>query len=141
MACQLELLNKIQRRATRLVGNANLTFQLAPLNAHRRVGFLFLFYRFYHGHCANSIAELMPLPAEIGRPLRSRKAWHPYRVHFCCARTVTSQRCFIARTFREWNLLPCFVFPPEYDLQSFKCKVNKHIMTDLQNLNRTHPDQ
>ena len=139
--CHLELLNKIQRRATRLVGNANLTFQLAPLNAHRRVGFLFLFYRFYHGHCANSIAELMPRPAEIGRPLRNREAWHPYRVDLCRSRTVTSQSRFIARTSQEWNLLSCSVFLPEYDLQSFKSKINKDIMTDIRNLDRTRPDQ
>ena len=33
--CYLELLNKIQRKATRLVGDANLTSQLAPLDARR----------------------------------------------------------------------------------------------------------
>ena len=41
----LELLNKNQRRATRLVGNAILIFQLAPLDGRRKVAFLSLFYR------------------------------------------------------------------------------------------------
>jgi len=139
--CHIKLLNKIQRRATRLVGDANLTSQLAPLNARRRVASLSLLYRYYHGHCANSIAELMSRPAEIGRLLRKREAWHPHRVHLCRARTVASQSSFIVRTSREWNFLPCSVFPPEYDLQFFKSKVNKHIMTDLRSLDRTRPDQ
>ena len=40
--CYLELLNKIQRRATRLVGDGNLTSQLALLNARRMLsGVLF----------------------------------------------------------------------------------------------------
>jgi len=46
--CHLELLNKIQRRATRLVGYANLTSQLAPLDPRRRVVSLSLFYRYCH---------------------------------------------------------------------------------------------
>ena len=113
------------------INKDKLTSQLALLNARRRVASLSMFYRYYHGHCVNSIAELMPRPAEICHPLRNRKAWHPYRVHLCRARTVTSQSCFIARTSRDWNLLLYSVFPPEYDLQSFKSKVNKHIMIDL----------
>ena len=67
----------------------------------------------------NSFAELVPRPAEI----------------------FTSQSCYIAQTSREWNLLSCSVLPPEYDLQSFKSKVNKHIMTDLRNLDRTRLDK
>ena len=63
--CHLELLNKIQRRATSPVSKANLTSQLAFLDARRRVTSLFLFYRYFHGHCANSVAELMPQPLRL----------------------------------------------------------------------------
>ena len=45
--CHLELLNKIQRRATRLVGDANLTSQHAPLDARCWVASLSLFYRYF----------------------------------------------------------------------------------------------
>ena len=67
--CHLELPNKIQRRATRLVGDVNFTSQLAPLDAHCRVASLSLFYSYFHGHCANSVAELMPRPADISHLL------------------------------------------------------------------------
>ena len=46
--CHLELLNNIQRRATRLVGDANLISQLAPLDARCRVASLSLFYNYFH---------------------------------------------------------------------------------------------
>ena len=110
--CHLELLKKIQRRATRLVGNANLTSQLASLDARRNVSFLSMFYRYFCGHCANSVAEMMPRPAKICRLLRNCKAWHIHRWHLCRARTVISQSSFIVQTSREWNLLLCSVFPP-----------------------------
>ena len=101
----------------------------------------YLFYRYFHSHCANSVAEMIPRPAEIGRSLRNRVAWHPYRVHLCHARTDTyHSKLFHSVSVGEWNFLPCYVFPPEYDLQSFKRKVNNHIMTDLRNLDRTRSD-
>jgi len=59
--CHFKLLNKIQRKATRLVGDTNLT----SYRARRGVASLSLFYRYFHGHCANSNAELMPQPAVL----------------------------------------------------------------------------
>ena len=70
--CRLKLLTKIQKRVTRLVSQANLISSLARVDARYRVGSYSLFYRYYYGHCANSVAELMPWSAEIGRPLRNR---------------------------------------------------------------------
>jgi len=131
----LEPINKIQRRATRLVGDANLTSQLAPFDARRRVASL---------SCSTDTITVTVLTALLswchGR-LRWAVLWGIAKIHLCRARTVTSQCSFIARTSREWKLLSCSVFPLEHDLQSFKSKVNKHIMTDLRNLDRTRPDQ
>ena len=80
-------------------------------------------------------------PAEIGRPLRNRGAWHLYTVHLYCARTNTSLSSFIAQTSREWNYLSCSVCQPDYELQFFKRQVNDYIMTDLRNLDKIRPEK
>ena len=74
---------------------------MPPANARRRVASLSLLYRYFHGHCANSVAEMMPRPAEICRLLRNCKAWHIHRGHLCRARTVISQSSFIVQTSRN----------------------------------------
>ena len=125
--CHLDLFNTIQRRATRLVGHAKLTSQLAPLDGRRRVASLSLFYQFFHGYCASGVTELMPQSAEIGRPLINRAVQHPYRVHRYHVCTDTPLNSFVAQTSREKNSFPRSVFPLEYDLQSFKRKVNNLI--------------
>merc|ERR1712035_213996 len=70
-------------------------------------------------------ACLQPLP----RPRRTRLSTlsHPYAVQPPNARVNQYLHSFISSTGKLWNSLPLSVFPPSYDLNSFKREVSRHL--------------
>ena len=123
-------LDRIQNRLQGLVSE-ELFSTLPPLSHRRNVATLALFYRYFHGKCSDELHSLVPL--ERNFRVRTRFAMtsksHP---HFL---TVPRTRCnfhadsFIPRVCKLWNELPRESFPAEYDLQTFKSRVNKHLST------------
>ena len=59
-SCNLELLDKLQKRICRTVG-PSLVASLEPLAHRRNVTSLSLFYRYYFGRCSSEQAELVPV--------------------------------------------------------------------------------
>ena len=124
----LKLLNKLQKRICRTVG-PSLATSLEPLARRRNVASLNLFYRYYFDRCSSELAQLVPLPF-------SRRRSTPYsdRLHDF---SVTIPRCykdfyvhsFFPRTARLWNYLPIEWFPLTYNLNSFKSRINRHLLT------------
>ena len=102
---------------------------LEPLAHRRNVASLSLFCRCYFGRCSSKLAELVPLFYSRGRSTCYCDRLHDF--------SVTIPRCykdnyvnsFFPRTARLRNSLPIECFPLTYDLNGFKSRINKHLLT------------
>nr|CAH7751261.1 unnamed protein product [Callosobruchus chinensis] len=56
----LSILDAVQRRAIRLIGDPALTCHLQPLSHRRAVGGLSLFYRYSNGFCSSELTSIIP---------------------------------------------------------------------------------
>ena len=127
-SCYLEMLDKLQKRICRTVGPSLATF--LELWAHRQnVASSSLFYCYYFGRCTSELAQLVPLPYSWGRSTSYSDALHDF--------SVTIPRCykdvyinsFFPHTARLWNSLPIECFPLTYDLNGFKSRINRHLLS------------
>ena len=131
----LALLDSVQNRAIRLIGDPNITRRLAPLSHRRAVADLSLFYRYFHGHCSSEISNIMPQLEIPGRETRRTATSHRHTVELRTSRTAPFDRTFVPRASRLWNSLPSNVFPETIDLQTFKSRINRLNLS----LPSTHP--
>ena len=126
--CYLELLDKLQKRICRTV-RSSLAASLDPLAHCRNVASLSLFRRYYFSRCSSELAQLVPLPSSRGRSSRYSDRLHNF--------SVTIPRCykdvyvnsFFPRTAKLWNSLPIECFPLTYNLNGFKSRINRHLLT------------
>ena len=127
-SCYLELSDKLQKRICRTVG-LSLSASLELLAHHQNVTSLILFYRYYFGKCFSELAQLVPLPFSRRRSARYSDRLHDF--------SVTIPRCykdfyvngFFPRTARLWNFLPIECFPLTYNLNGFRSRINRHLLT------------
>jgi len=126
----LNLLDRVQARAVRLINDPSITENLSSLSHRRSVGDLCLFYRYYFGRCSSQIAGCVPPPLTMSVNRRSRRteASHNFAVAIGTSRSNIGQRSFFSRVGKLWNSLPATVFPAEFDLQHFKLKINQLIL-------------
>ena len=66
------LLDRVESKAIRLIGNPSLTSILDPLSLRRKMASLSLFYCYYFGHCFDELAACIPPP--MARPRSTRQA-------------------------------------------------------------------
>ena len=111
--------NRMEFKAFRLINSLPLTDCLDSLSHRRDVASLFIFYRYFHANC-------MPLPLPRPRCTRLSTFFHPYSVYIPNARVNQYLHSFIPYINKLWNSLPLSVFPPAYDLNSFKRGVSRH---------------
>ena len=113
---------------SRTVG-PSLAASLEPL-AHRwNVDSLSLFYIYYFGRCSSKLAQLVPLAFSRGRSTYYSDILHDV--------TVTIPRCykdfyvnsFFSRTARLWSSLPVECFPLTYNLNGFKSRIKRYLVT------------
>ena len=133
----LALLDTIQKRAVRLVGNESLTGSLHSLEHRRKVGDLTLYYRFFHGNCSAELAALIPPRNHHVRSTRQSEAAHPFAVQLDTSRTTIFKNSFSCRVSELWNSLPSCVFPQQYNLQLFKKTINRHLLLPFSPTRRT----
>ena len=127
-SCYLELLDKLQKRICGTVG-PSLAVSLEPLAHRRNVASLSVFYRYYYGRCFSKLAQLVPLHFSRGRCTPYSDRLHDF--------SVTIPRCykdvyvnsFFPRTARFWYPLPIECFPLTYNLNGFKSRINRHLLT------------
>jgi hypothetical protein len=124
----LGLLDRVQSKAIRFVDKPSLTDSLKSLHHRRCVSALALFYRYYFGKCSQELASSVPLPLTYSRNTRAQAIWNPFRVTIPRNRTSGHLSSFFPRTSVIWNSLPPAAFPTSYNLQSFKCNVNRLIL-------------
>nr|CAH7735143.1 unnamed protein product [Callosobruchus chinensis] len=63
----LSILDAVQRRTIRLIGDQALTCHLQPLSRRRAVGDLLPFYRYSNGFCSSELTSIIPL---LSKPAR-----------------------------------------------------------------------
>nr|CAH7731126.1 unnamed protein product [Callosobruchus chinensis] len=63
----LSILDAVQKRAIRLIGDPALTCYLQPLSHRRAVGDLSLFYRYSNGFCSSELTSIIP---PLSKPAR-----------------------------------------------------------------------
>nr|CAH7733481.1 unnamed protein product [Callosobruchus chinensis] len=63
----LSILDSVQRRAIRLIGDPALTCYLQLLSHRRAVGDLLLFYRYSNGFCSSELTSIIP---PLSKPAR-----------------------------------------------------------------------
>ena len=127
-SCYLELLDKLQKRICRSVG-PSLAAPLEPLAHRRNVVSLSLFYRYYFGRFSSELAQLVPLFYSRGRSIRYSDILHDFSVTIPkCYRDVYVNS-FFPRTARIWNSLLIELILLTYDLNGFKSRINRHLLT------------
>ena len=127
-SCYLELLEKLQKGICGTVV-PSLTASLGPLAHRQNVTSLSLFCRDYFGRCSLELAQPVPLPFSRGKSTRYSDRLHDF--------SVTIPRCykdvyvnsFFPRTARLWNSLPIECFLWTYNLNGFKSRINRHLLT------------
>ena len=129
-SCYLGLLDKLQKRICRTVG-PSLAASLEPLAHRQNVAILSLFYRYYFGRCSSELAELVPLPYFRGRSTRYSDRLHDFFCHHSLMlhRYLCQQFLFLTQLARLWNSLPIECSPLTYDLNDFKSRINRHLLT------------
>lgn len=125
----LLVLDAIERRALRLIGDLDLTNGLTSLAHRRLVGDLCLFYRYFQGFCSDELASIIPPLAAHNRTTRATENIHKHVVHTYRSRTDHFSRSFVPRVSKFWNALPESVFPTPPNLQIFKKRINKHLLS------------
>ena len=127
-SCYLELLDKLQKVICRTV-DPSFTAILEPLAHCRSVASLSLFYRHYFGGCSSELAQLVPLSYSQGRSTRCSDRLHDFSVtiHKCCTDVYVNS--FFPCTARLWNSLPIECFSLTCDLNGFKSRINRHLLT------------
>ena len=116
------------KRICRFVGSS-LAASLERLAHRQNVASLSLLYRYYFGRCSSELAQQVPLPYSWVGSTRYSGRLHDF--------SVTIPRCykdiyvnsFFLRTARLWNSLPIECFPLTYDLNGFKSRIKRHLLT------------
>ena len=102
---------------------------LEPLAHRRNVPSLRLFYRYYFGRCSSELAKLVPLPFSRGRSTCYSDRLQDFYVTIPrCYKDVYVNN-FFPRTARLWNSLSVECFPLTYDVDGFKSRINRHLLT------------
>nr|CAH7765934.1 unnamed protein product [Callosobruchus chinensis] len=83
----LSILDAVQRRAIRLIGDPALTCHLQPLSHRRAVGDLSLFYRYSNGFCSFELTSIIPPLSKPARCTRGTSSSHPKAVVLHTSRT------------------------------------------------------
>ena len=124
----LKLIDRIQRKAIKLINNESLTKKLQTLSHRRSVSSLCLFYKYYNNKSSAELQSCVPPPMVFRCNTRLSSSSHKHCVEIPKAKTDTFASSFFPRTAKLRNTLPKEVFPENYNLQLFKCRINK---TDL----------
>ena len=127
-SCYLELLDKLKKWIYRTVGPL-LAASPEPLAHCRNVASLSLFYRYYFGRCSSELDQLVPLPFSRGRSTRYSDKLYEFSVTIlrCCKDDYVNS--FFCRIARLQNSLLIGCLPLNYNLNGFKSRINRHLLT------------
>ena len=126
--CYLKLLDKLQKQICRPVGSS-LAASLEPLTHHWNFASSSLFYKNYFGRCSSELAQLVPPPYSPRRSTHYSNRLHDFSVTIWRCYKDVYVNSFFPRLARHWNYLPIECFSLTYDLNGFKSRINRHLLT------------
>ena len=126
----LDLLDRVQNRAIRLINDSGITNKLDSLKHRRDVADLTIFYKYSYGHCSKEVSEIMPSREKRVRKTRAGTTPPGRAVTLSTVRTSKFQNDFFTRTAKKWNSLPACAFPKQFNIQSFKTNVHKYLISN-----------
>ena len=107
----------------------SLAASLETLAHHWNGASLRLFYRYYFGRWSSELAQFVPLPYSWGRSTRYSDRLHGFFVTIPRCYKDVYVNSFFPCTARLWNSLPIECFPLSYDLNGFKSRINRYLLT------------
>ena len=107
----------------------SLAASLEPLAHRRNVTSLTLFYRYFFGRCFAEPAQLVLLLFSRGRSTRYFDKLQDFFVTIPRCDKDVYVNSFFPCTARLWNSLPIECFPLTYNLNGFKSRINRHLLT------------
>ena len=124
----LGIVRQTTKTDSRIVG-PSLGASLEPLAHRRNVASLSLFYRYYFGRCSLELDQLVPLPFPRGRSTCYSDRLHDFSatIHRCYKNIYVNS--LFHRATRLQNFLSLECFPFTYDLNGFKSRINRHLLT------------
>nr|CAH7719523.1 unnamed protein product [Callosobruchus chinensis] len=96
----LSILDAVQRRAIRIIGDLALTCHLQPLSHRRAFSDPSLFYRYSNGFCSFELTSIIPPLAKAARWTRGISSSHQKAVVLHTSRTEWYYRTFLPRVSR-----------------------------------------
>ena len=127
-SCYLELLDKLQKRICTSV-SPSLAASLELLARRQNVASLSLSYSYYFGRGSSELAQLVPIPFSRERSTRYSDRLHGFSVTIPICYKDVYVNSFLPCTARLWNSLPMESFPLSYNLNGFKSRINRHLLT------------
>ena len=112
----MELLDTLQKWICRTIG-PSLAASLEPLAHRQNIVSLSVFYMYYFHRCSSELAQ------------RSSDGLHDFSVIIPKCYKDAYVNSFFANTSRLWNSLPIEYFPLIYDLNGFKPKINRKLLS------------
>ena len=107
----------------------SLAASVEPFAHCRIVASLSLFYRYYFGRCSSELAQLIPLPYFWGSSTLYSDRLHDFFVTIPRSYKYVYVNSSFYRTARLWNSLPIEYFPLTYDLNGFKSRSKRYLIT------------
>ena len=107
----------------------HLLLLLNHLSHHRNVARLSLFYMYYFGRYSSELSKVAPFPFSQGRSTPYSDRLHDFSVTIprCCKYVYVNS--FFSCTARLRYYLPRECFPLTYNLNGFKSRINRHLLT------------
>ena len=127
----ISLLNSVESKAIRLIGDFSLISTLDPLSLCRKVASLSLFYRYSFGHCSDKLATCIPPPNAWPHSTCQASFAQNYWVDLSNERINQFSDGFFPSTSCLWNSLPSSVLPGSFNLPSFKRQVYHHFRDQM----------
>ena len=121
-SCYLELLDKLQKWICRTIG-PSLAASLKPFSSSSKwnvVGF---------DRCSSELAQLVPLPYSRERSTCYSDRLHDFSVTIPRYYKDVYVNSFFPGAARLWNSLPIECFPLTDDLNGFKPRISRHLLT------------
>ena len=102
---------------------------LEPLAHCRNVARLSLFYRYYFGICSSDLTQLVRLPFSQRRCTRFSGILHAFSLTIPRCYKYVYLNSFFPCTVRLCNSLPIERFPLTYNLNGFKSRISRLLLT------------
>ena len=123
-----QFLNYAKSNSLTMPPNINCWFSWT-LGSLLNVASLNLFYKYYFGRCSSELAQLLPFAFSWGSSASYSDRLHDFSVTIPrCYRDVYVNS-FFPHTARLWSSLPIECFPLAYNLNGFKSRINRHLLT------------